>query len=102
MQKGFTFFLIPAMLLCTHSLFSQIINIDKTDTSAYQKKAVWNGDIALGLEIDKQSTTLVDISNFANASLQKNKELFITSASNRLTNDGSASFLNTGYVHLRW
>jgi len=102
MQKGFKFFLIPAMLFYTHRIFSQIINIDKTDTSAYQKKAVWSGDVALALEIDKQSTTLIDASNFVDIALQKNKELFIVSASNRITNDGPTSFLNTGYIHLRW
>jgi hypothetical protein len=102
MQKRSKLFLIPALLLFFHFSFSQIISIDKTDTSAYQKKAVWNGNIALALEIDKQSTTLIDASNFLDASLQKNKELFITSASNRFTNDGPTSFLNTGYVHLRW
>ncbi len=102
MQKGFRFCLIPALLFFNHNLFSQIINIDKTDTSAYQKKTVWSGNIALALEIDKQSTTLVDASNFVDISLQRNKELFIASASNRFTNDGSTSFLNTGYMHLRW
>jgi hypothetical protein len=94
--------LIPLLLLFLNHSYSQIISIDKTDTSAYQKKAVWNGNIALGLEIDKQSTTLVDASNFLDASLQKNKELLILSASNRVTNNGPSSFLNTGYVHLRW
>src|SRR5436190_19354233 len=103
MQKGFKFFLVvPPTLFYTNSSFSQIINIDKADTSAYQRKAVWSGNIALALEIDKQSTTLVDASNFVDVSLQKNKELFIASGSNRFTNDGSTSFLNTGYVHLRW
>lgn len=94
-------FLIPLLLLFHYS-YSQIISIDKTDTSAYREKAVWNGNISLGLEIDKQSTTLVDASNFVDASLQKNKELFIASASNRITNNGPSSFLNTGYLHLRW
>ncbi len=53
MQKGFKFCLIPAMLFYSHNLFSQIINIDKTDTSAYQKKAVLSGNVALAVEIDK-------------------------------------------------
>src|SRR5215831_9012535 len=102
MQKRSKLYLISLLLLFSLQSFSQILTIDKTDTSAYQKKAVWNGNIALALEIDKQSTTLVDASNFADVSLQKNKELFIASASNRITNDGSTSFLNSGYVHLRW
>src|SRR5882724_11234539 len=92
-------------LLC--SLFAlpsmaQIINIDKTDTSDYIKKAVWNGNIALGLEVDKQKTTLADASNFVDISLQKYKELFVFSASNRFTYAGAQDFLNTGYIHLRW
>jgi len=102
MQQVSRPFLSPLLLLFFHSSFSQIITIDKTDTSAYKDKAVWNGNIAIGLEIDKQSTTLLDASNFLDVSLQKNKELFIASASDRFTNDGPTSFLNTGYVHLRW
>lgn len=81
---------------------AQIINIDKTDTSDYIKKAVWNGDLSLGMEIDKQKATLFDASNYFNVSLQKNRELFIFSASNRFTYNGAQDFLNTGYVHLRW
>jgi hypothetical protein len=102
MQKTIRLIFIPALFFFSYHSFSQIINIDKTDTSAYQKKAIWNGSIALALEVDKQSAILVDVSNFLDASLQKNKELFITSASDRFTNDGSTSYLNTGYVHLRW
>ena len=101
LKRSVLSFILALLLLSFHS-FSQIINIDKTDTSAYQKKVVWNGNISLGLEIDKQSTTLVDASNYVDVSLQKNKELFIESASNRFTNNGTTSFLNTGYVHLRW
>lgn len=84
------------------SSIAQIINIDKTDTSDYIKKAIWNGNIALGLEVDKQRTTLADASNFVDISLQKYKELFVFSASNRFTYAGNEDFLNTGYVHLRW
>jgi len=87
--------------LCSGTGFAQIINIDKTDTSDYIKKAVWNGNISAGMEVDKQKNTLLDASNFADISLQKYKELFVFSASNRFTYDGSQDFLNTGYVHLR-
>jgi hypothetical protein len=52
--------------------------------------------------LDKQNTTLLDMSNFADASLQHYHELFILSASNRITSNGDKSFLNTGYVHLRF
>jgi hypothetical protein len=82
--------------------YAQIINIDKTDTSAYEKKNHWNASFSIGLELDKQNTTLLDMSNFADASLQHYHELFILSASNRITSNGDKSFLNTGYVHLRW
>jgi len=96
------FFLLTVILLNAFVAACQIINIDKTDTSAYQKKAIWNGNVALGLEVDKEKKTLFDGSNFVDASLQKNKELFVLSSSDRFTYDGSTSFLNTGYAHLRW
>ena len=81
---------------------AQIINIDKIDTCAYVKKSIWNGNISAGLEVDKQNQTLIDASNYLDISLQKYKALFILSASNRFTNNGTKSYLNTGYVHLRW
>lgn len=95
---------IISWCFCLLTLFvrAQIINIDKTDTSAYLPKAAWNGNVALGLEVDKQKTTLFDASNYADVSLQKMYELFVLSASNRLTYNGPQDFLNTGYVHVRW
>ena len=90
------------LFLFAFSANAQIINIDKTDTAAYIKKAVWNGTISLGLEVDKQKSTLFDASNFGDASLQKSKELFILSGSERFTYNGGSSFLNKGYVHVRW
>jgi hypothetical protein len=96
------YFSVALLLFTIAESGAQIINIDKTDTTAYQKKAVWNGNVALGLEVDKEKNTLFDGSNFIDASLQKNRELFVFSSSDRFTYDGSTSFLNTGYVHLRW
>jgi hypothetical protein len=97
------FLFIPLFLLITClGSNAQIINIDKTDTSAYEKKSHWNASFSLGVELDKQNTTLLDMSNFADASLQHYHELYILSASNRITSNGDKSFLNTGYVHLRW
>ena len=84
------------------SASAQIINIDKIDTLPYYKKAKWDGDISAGLEIDKQQKTLYDASNFLDVSMQKLRELFIFSASNRFTYNGPQDFLNTGYLHLRW
>ena len=99
-------FRFTILVIITHSItilsFSQIINIDKTDTDAYVKKQVWNGNISLGLEVDKQKTTLFDASNFLDGSLQKFHELFVLSASSRFTYNGPNDFLNAGYVHLRW
>ena len=94
-------------LACLFSLLlsfvnAQIINIDKTDTAAYVKKAVWKGNIAAGLEVDKQKTTLYDASNFLDVLLQKYHELFILSGSYRFTYNGPQDFLNQGYIHLRW
>ncbi|HWB25271.1 MAG TPA: DUF481 domain-containing protein [Chitinophagaceae bacterium] len=96
--------IILIFLLITKSHFAgaQIINIDKTDTTAYQKKAAWNGIISSGIEIDKEKSTLFDGTSNLDISLQKQKELFILSASDRFTYDGSTSFLNTGYAHIRW
>ena len=93
------------IVLCTSIAVissAQIITIDKIDTAAYIKKPIWNGNISAGLEVDKQSQTLFDASNYLDLSLQKYKELFILSASNRFTYNGSNSFLNTGFVHIRW
>ncbi len=90
------------LLLTAAAAHAQIINIDKIDTSAYVKKALWNGNISLGLEADKQKLTLFDASNFLNLSLQQYKDLFILSASERFTYNGTKSFLNKGYIHLRW
>jgi hypothetical protein len=81
---------------------AQIINIDKTDTAAYVRKAVWSGNVSLDLEVDKQKSTLFDASNFLNISLQKWRSLFILSASDRFTYAGGNNYLNKGYVHLRW
>ncbi len=97
-----TGFLVFAFLFIVCPSYSQIINIDKTDTAAYTKKAVLNGSMSLGLEVDKQKQTLFDASNFFDLSLQKYREFYILSASNRFTYNGSSDFLNTGYAHLRW
>jgi hypothetical protein len=102
MKKNHAIACLLMLFLFAFHANAQIINIDKADTSAYVKKAAWNGSISLGLEVDKQKSTLFDASNFVDVSLQKYKELFIFSASNRFTNNGSSSFLNKGYLHLRW
>lgn len=93
------------LLLCLFSSCpgsAQIINIDKTDTASYNRKADWNGNISLDLEVDKQKSTLFDASNYLNVSLQKMRELFIFSASDRFTYNGPNSYLNKGFIHLRW
>src|SRR5258706_10680713 len=100
-RLSFLLLLLSLNIMCAQNIHAQIINIDKTDTSAYEKKNQWAASFSLGLELDKQNTTLLDMSNFADASLQHYHELFILSASNRITSNGDKSFLNTGYVHLR-
>ena len=97
--KFFLFFCVMAFAI---SASAQIINIDKIDTLPYYKKAKWDGNISAGLEIDKQQKTLYDASNFLDMSMQKLRELYILSASNRFTYNGPQDFLNTGYLHLRW
>jgi hypothetical protein len=80
---------------------AQILNIDKSDTANYEKKGKTNFNLASGLEIDKQKTTLYDATTTAEFSLQKNHELFIASASDRFTYNGPDDILNTGFIHLR-
>ena len=94
--------LLLPLLFSAGFVRGQIINIDKTDTTAYRQKAAWNGIVASGLEVDKEKSTLFDGTSSADVSLQKSRELFIFSALDRFTYDGSTSFLNTGYAHLRW
>ncbi len=84
------------------TLSAQILSIDKIDTTAYIKKAKWEGNISAGLEIDKQQQTLYDATNGLDISLQKMKELLILSCGERFTYNGPQDFLNSGYLHLRW
>jgi hypothetical protein len=102
MKRTKTIACLFILVLMADAANAQIINIDKTDTADYAKKAVWNGNISIDLEVDKQKSTLFDASNFMNVSLQKFHELFILSASDRFTYNGSNSYLNKGYFHLRW
>lgn len=88
-------------VVCT-DVFSQIINVDKIDTSAYSKVKSWNLNLSIGIELDKQQTTLLDATNLMDVSLQVNRNLFIFSGGNRITNNADKNFLNTGYLHLRW
>jgi hypothetical protein len=81
---------------------AQILNIDKTDTSAYTHKSKFDLLLNTGLEIDKQKTTLYDASNVLEAMWQQYKELFILAGSYRFTYNGPSDILNAGYVHLRY
>ena len=94
--------LLCILITNAYTAKAQIINIDKIDTTAYVKKAKWNGIISSGIEIDKEKATLFDGTTSADVSLQKYKELFIGSASERFTAQDGTSFLNAGYTHLRW
>jgi len=95
-------FLLFALVLFANSLQAQILTIDQTDTSAYIKKTITNGNISIALEGDKQKTLLLDATNALNFQLQHYKELLILAASYRFTYDGGQDFLNSGYIHLRW
>ena len=81
---------------------SQILNIDKTDTSVYSRHSKINLLINSGLEIDKQKATLYDASNTMETMWQEYKELFILAGSYRLTYNGPDDILNAGYIHLRY
>lgn len=78
------------------------MNIDKTDTSEYLKKASVSLNFATGVEIDKQKTTLYDATNTLESMLQQYKELFILAASYRFTYNGPDDILNAGYIHIRY
>ncbi len=82
--------------------FSQILNIDKSDTSEYVSKAKTSLNFATGLEVDKQKITLWDATNTADLMVQKKKELFIVSASYRFTYNGPDDILNAGFIHFRY
>lgn len=93
------------LLLClffSSILHAQILNIDKTDTSAYTHKPKRNLNFSSGLEIDKQKTTLYDATNILETSWQQYKELFLVAASYRFTYNGPDDILNAGYIHLRY
>jgi hypothetical protein len=95
-------FLLCSFLLLHFSMQAQILNIDKTDTSAYTHSSKINLLLNSGLEIDKQKATLYDASNTLEAMWQQYKELFILAGSYRFTYNGPADILNAGYIHLRY
>ena len=97
-----TFFALCFCLFVSCAVQSQILNIDKTDTSAYDRHSKINLLINSGLEIDKQRTTLYDASNAVETLWQDYKELFILAGSYRFTYNGPADILNAGYIHLRY
>ncbi len=81
---------------------AQILNIDEVDTSGYLKKPQFDLSFNSGVEVDQQKATLVDATNTLTTTLQKYKEFFILSASERFTYQGPQTFLDAGYVHLRF
>ncbi|MFP5040123.1 hypothetical protein [Parasediminibacterium sp. JCM 36343] len=93
--------ILCVLLLLSTAAKAQIINVDKTDTLPYSNKAKWDGNIAAGIEIDKQNSTLYDATNLLDLSMQKKKILYILSASDRFTYNGPQDFLNTGFAHFR-
>lgn len=94
--------LLFLFLVLSSLVHAQILNIDKTDTSAYTHKPKGNLNFSSGLEIDKQKTTLYDATNTLETSWQQYKELFLLAASYRFTYNGPDDILNAGYVHLRY
>ena len=97
--------LLPCLALfylCSLHVNSQILNIDKVDTSAYVHKAKISLNINSGLEVDKQKTNLYDATNTAQMMWQQFKELFIVAGSYRFTYNGPNDILNAGYIHVRY
>ncbi len=102
MRINLFFLLFFGCLLSPTLTNSQIISIDKSDTSDYVKKMKFNLNFSTGLEVDKQQTTLWDATNTAEMMLQKNKDLFMFAASYRFTYNGPSDILNAGYFHLKY
>jgi len=98
----YRFYIIALLFLFPFISFSQILNIDKSDTSDYISKAKTNFNFSTGLEVDKQQITLWDATNTAEMMLQKKKELLIAAASYRFTYNGPDDILNAGFIHLRY
>jgi hypothetical protein len=96
------FICLLSLSTCSFSLKSQILNIDKTDTSDYVRKSKVALNLSVGVEIDKQKTTLADATNTGELMWQSYRELFIIAASYRFTQNGPDDILNAGYVHLRY
>ncbi len=94
--------LAPLLMLFPAGMHAQILNIDKVDTSEYVHKGVFSLNFGSGLEIDKQKKTVYDATNTLDLSLQKYKELYIFSSSQRFTYNGPSDILNTGFLHLRF
>lgn len=88
--------------LVSFSVKAQILNIDRTDTTAYTHTAKTAFNLNTGLEIDKQKNTLYDATNTFEAMWQQYKELFIMAASYRFTYNGPDDILNAGYIHVRY
>jgi len=101
MQRILKYLMVLIFLPAANKCFSQILSIDKSDTADYDIKAKSNFNFSIGLEIDKQKTTLYDATNTAEFMLQKKHELFIASGSYRFTSDGPDDILNAGFVHFR-
>lgn len=89
------------VLMITVSANSQILNIDKSDTSNYSPVTKAKFNLSTGLEIDKQRTTLYDATNTAELLATKNHQLYLLSGSYRFTFNGPQDILNAGFIHLR-
>ena len=99
----YRFYCIAVLLFLYPAIsFSQIINIDKADTSDYTSKPKTSFNFSSGLEVDRQQITLYDATNTAELMLQKKKELLVAAASYRFTYNGPDDILNAGYIHLRF
>jgi hypothetical protein len=98
---------LKIMSVLTGTLFpfllqAQILNVDKTDTTDYIRRAKINFDFITGLEVDKQKTVLYDATNTAELMWQQYKELFILAGSYRFTYNGPDDIMNAGFIHLRY
>jgi hypothetical protein len=102
MNKYRLYFVAACFFVYPCTGFSQILNIDRSDTADYVNKAKTNFNFSTGLEIDKQKTTLYDATNTAELMFQKKRELFIFAASYRFTYNGPDDILNAGSFHLRY
>lgn len=96
-----TICLTVSLFLIPCRSFSQILNADAFGKRKQMGKAL-QGEIELGLDLDKEQEIILDFNNATDISYYFNNNLIILADHFELLKSGSQSFLNSGFVHLRF